>query len=181
MNGYPQRYFDYIDSPRGKIPTVALSYLSAGAKLNRLEDIEAGHALSADVTGEGLRNFSEGLRVITPFEAGTRFYSIGRNFDYTLFEYFITDKAGHSQNMQKAVQSLERMDEFLRGILHTFDDEKDVLLFISDHGNIEDLSTRSHTRNPVPLIAIGGRRSFFSERVSALTDITPALIGFFSE
>ena len=180
-NGYPQRYFDYINSPRGKTPTIALAYLAAGGKLNTIADIEGGLALSADFTNEGLKSFSDRLQVITPQEAGRRFYSIGWEFDYTLFEYFISDKAGHSQSMQKAVEALERMDGFLGGILELFDDKKDVLLFVSDHGNIEDLSTRSHTRYPVPLIVVGDRRKFFSDRISKLTDITPTIVDFITE
>jgi hypothetical protein len=181
VNGFPQRYFDYINAPRGKTPTIALSYLAAGGRLNTVEDIEAGQALSADLTNEGLKSFSDRLQVITPMEAGRRFYTIGQNFDFTLFEYFISDKAGHSQSMQKSVEALERMDGFLGGILGSFNDREDILLFISDHGNIEDLSTRSHTRNPVPLIVAGDRRGFFSDRIKTLIDITPALIEFISQ
>ena len=181
VNGFPQRYFDYINSPRGKTPTIALSYLAAGGRLNTVEDIEAGQALSADLTNEGLKSFSDRLQVITPMEAGKRFYAIGQKFDFTLFEYFISDKAGHAQSMQKSVEALERMDGFLGGILGSFNDREDILLFISDHGNIEDLSTRSHTRNPVPLIVVGDRRGFFSDRIKTLTDITPALIEFISQ
>lgn len=180
VNAFPQRYFDYIHSPRGKTPTVALSYLAAGGRLNTIEDIEAGKALSADFTNEGLKSFGHRLEVISPFEAGKRFYNIGRSFDYTLFEYFFSDKAGHSQALKGAVDVLERMDDFLAGILEQFDQREDLLLFVSDHGNIEDLSTKSHTRNPVPLLVVGDRRKFFSDRIKALTDVTPALVDFVS-
>ncbi|HTY10658.1 MAG TPA: metalloenzyme [Bacteroidota bacterium] len=177
-NGFPKRYFDYINSPRGKTPVVALSYLSSGRKLNTVDDIAAGSALSADCTNEGLNTFGYHLPVLSPFEAGKRFYEIGRSYDFTVFEYFFSDKAGHSRSMKTAVDVLERIDGFLGGILHSFDDEHDILLFISDHGNIEDLSTKSHTRNPVPLILVGSQRRFFSERISKLTDVTPAVESF---
>jgi hypothetical protein len=180
VNGFPQRYFDYISSPRGKTPTVALSYLAAGGRLNTIDDIEAGTAISADITNEGLKSFSHRLQIISPFEAGKKFYNIGRSFDYILFEYFFPDKAGHLQTMKGAVDVLERMDGFLAGILEAFDQREDILLFVSDHGNIEDLSTKSHTRNPVPLLVVGDRRKFFSDRIDALTDITPALVDFIS-
>jgi len=54
-------------------------------------------ALSADFTNEGLNTFGYQLPVMSTFEAGRRFYKIGRSFDFTLFEYFFSDKAGHSQ------------------------------------------------------------------------------------
>src|SRR5208283_5461816 len=166
VNGFPAKYFDYINSPRGRTPVVALSYLSAG------------RALSADFTNEGLNTFGYRLPVMSPFEAGRRFYEIGRSFDFTLFEYFFPDKAGHSQRMKESVEVLERMDGFLAGILDSFDDQNDILFFVSDHGNIEDLSTKSHTRNPVPLIVVGSRRKFFSDKIKKLTDVTPTLASF---
>ena len=180
INAFPSKYFDYINSPRGKTPVAALSYLSAGRVLNTIEDIASGRALSADFTNEGLNTFGYQLPVMSPFEAGRRFCEIGRSFDFTLFEYFFSDKAGHSQKMKDAVDVLERMDGFLAGILDSFDDQNDILLFVSDHGNIEDLSTKSHTRNPVPLIVVGSRRKFFSDKIKKLTDVTPTIVSFLS-
>ena len=177
-NAYPQRYFDYISSPRGKIPVVAMSYLAAGGELNTLKELENGEGLSADITGEGLKSFNSAIRPMLPQEAGERFYRLGRPRDLILFEYFLTDKAGHDQSMSRAVDALERIDGFLGGILRLIDPRKDTILFVSDHGNIEDLTTRSHTRNPVPMIVFGEGRDFFCSRVRRLTDITPAVTGF---
>jgi len=181
VNGFPKKYFDYINSPRGRTPVVALSYIAAGRALNTIEDIAAGKALSADFTNEGLNTFGYQLPVMSTFEAGRRFYKIGRSFDFTLFEYFFSDKAGHSQKMKSSVDILQRMDGFLAGILDSFDDRNDILLFVSDHGNIEDLSTKSHTRNPVPLIVVGSQRKFFCDKIKRLTDITPAIVSYLSE
>ncbi len=181
VNAFPQKYFDYINSPRGRTPVIALSYLSAGKRLNTVEDIAFGKALSADFTNEGINTFGYHLPVLSGFEAGRRFYEIGRSYDFTLFEYFFSDKAGHSQKMKSAVDVLQRMDGFLAGVLDSFDDRNDILMFVSDHGNIEDLSTRSHTRNPIPLIVIGDRRKFFSDKIKKLTDVTPAIASFLSQ
>ena len=180
-NAFPQRYFDYLNSPRSKTPTVALAYLAAGGKLNTMPDLEAGGALSADITNAGLKSFSEELETLSPYDAGRRFHRLGQASDFTLFEYFFSDKAGHAQSMEKAVEVLECMDGFLGGILQSFEMERDLLLFVSDHGNIEDLTTKSHTRNPVPLIVVGARRNFFIKRVRSLTDVTPALLEFISK
>jgi len=51
-------------------------------------------------------------------------------------------------------------------------------VLISDHGNIEDLSTKGHTRNPVPCIAIGSRHEEFAREIKNLTHITPTIIRF---
>ena len=181
VNAFPQRYFDFINSPRGKTPTVAFSYLSVGRRLNTIEDIVAGKALSADFTNEGLNSFGYTLPILSPHQAGKRFYEIGKSFDFTLFEYFFSDKAGHFQKIKTAVDVLERMDSFLSGILESFNHDDDILIFISDHGNLEDLSTKSHTRNPVPLIVVGKKRKYFSDNIKKLTDVTSTIVSFLSK
>jgi bisphosphoglycerate-independent phosphoglycerate mutase (AlkP superfamily) len=55
------------------------------------------------------------------------------------------------------------------------DFERTTLVVTSDHGNIEDLSTRSHTQNPVPLMARGWAANAFAG-ASSLTDVTPAIV-----
>ena len=51
------------------------------------------------------------------------------------------------------------------------------MLLTSDHGNIEDLSTRSHTRNPVPLMAWGPGATDVLRRCRDITHVTPAVLG----
>jgi bisphosphoglycerate-independent phosphoglycerate mutase (AlkP superfamily) len=64
-----------------------------------------------------------------------------------------------------------------------------LILLTSDHGNLEDLSTRRHTRNDVPLLLIGSpelRGTFIDHLHDAtasrekpdLTDITPTILKF---
>jgi bisphosphoglycerate-independent phosphoglycerate mutase (AlkP superfamily) len=50
------------------------------------------------------------------------------------------------------------------------------VILTSDHGNIEDLSTRSHTLNPVPTIVWGASSQQVANRISSLADITPAIL-----
>lgn len=180
-NGYPQRYLDYILGPKGRVPAIALSYLSAGGRLNSHEQIKQRRAVSADIAGSRWQELGHPDVLPTPpAEAGALFHQLGREYDLTFFEYFVTDHAGHSQEMPLAVDMLERMDGFLEGMLSSFDMEKDLLLMISDHGNIEDLSVKTHTMNPVPLIVIGRSHPQFSSRIRDLTHITPAVISYFS-
>lgn len=179
-NGYPKRYFDYIFGPRGKVPTIALSYLSAGKSLNSHIEIIHHQAVSADIAGTRWKELGHPEVPSTePKEAGRMFTSFGEKYDLVFFEYFLPDHAGHSKDMNMAIEVLERMDGFLKGILDTFDRNNDIVLMISDHGNIEDLSTKSHTRNPVPLIVIGKRHHYFSSRIKKLTDITPTILSYF--
>ena len=64
--------------------------------------------------------------------------------------------------MAVAVETLERFDGLLGGVLEDFDHRECTLILTSDHGNIEDLSTKSHTRNPVPCIVAGSKRKELS-------------------
>lgn len=181
-NGYPQRYFDYIFGPKGKVPTIALAYTSTGKSLNTHTAIKNREAISADISGTRWKELGHpDVEPMPPQEAGALFYRLGQNVDLIFFEYFVTDHAGHSQELGIAVDMLERMDAFIDGILQDFNFEKDIIFIISDHGNIEDLSVKTHTRNPVPLIVIGNRHSYFSSRIKSLVDVTPTIISYFDK
>jgi 2,3-bisphosphoglycerate-independent phosphoglycerate mutase len=179
-NGYPQRYFDYIFGPKGKVPTIALSYLSTGNELNTHESVNAKTAVSADISGTRWKELGHSeIEPTTPSEAGILFSQLAKRYDLIFFEYFISDHAGHSQDMTMAIEVLERMDGFISGILENFDWTNDILLMISDHGNIEDLSIKTHTKNPVPLIVLGKNHMYFASRVKNLTHITPTILSYF--
>jgi hypothetical protein len=177
VNAYPKQYHEAIESRKLRYTVTTLSSVLSGMPLRGYEELRAGDALAADITGERWGQLGyDHLPVVTPGQAGDRFYSISRQCDFTLFEYFLTDHAGHSRKMSAAVEVLERLDGFIGGVLRNFDHTDSLLLFTSDHGNIEDLSTRSHTRNPVPLILVGRHHQQLGERVKSLTQITPAIV-----
>ena len=68
------------------------------------------------------------------------------------------------------------LTRFVRSVLETADLTRQTVIITSDHGNIEDAATRSHTLNPVATLAFGPARDFVSSRVHVLTDITPAIV-----
>jgi bisphosphoglycerate-independent phosphoglycerate mutase (AlkP superfamily) len=49
----------------------------------------------------------------------------------------------------------------------------------ADHGNIEAMNDRSHTRNPVPFVAFGPQAAAIRERVETLVDVMPAVLAAF--
>jgi bisphosphoglycerate-independent phosphoglycerate mutase (AlkP superfamily) len=61
-------------------------------------------------------------------------------------------------------------------VLEASDLSRLTVVLTSDHGNIEDLSTRSHTLNSVATLAFGLASEHFASRVRSLTDITPAIV-----
>ena len=52
------------------------------------------------------------------------------------------------------------------------------LVITSDHGNVEDLSHRHHTLNPVPTLVIGAARAAFGQGLSDLTHFAPAILSY---
>jgi len=55
------------------------------------------------------------------------------------------------------------------------------MLVVSDHGNVEDLSTGTHTVNPVPALIIGREARKFSGSIKSLEDITPLIVEILSK
>ena len=80
--------------------------------------------------------------------------------------------------MQAAEKLLVTFDQVLGGLLETWDDEQGMILITSDHGNMEDLSTRRHTANPVPALLVGEPilRDEFTSGLTDLTGIAPAIL-----
>ena len=176
-NAYPRQYFEYLRSPKYRPTVFPFAWLSAGNELNGSEALLSGRAVSADITNErwsGL-GYSD-MPVISPREAGRRLVKMTREYDFVLYEFFFTDHAGHSESMTEALKILGPLDLLFGGIMDEFDREKMLLVITSDHGNIEDISTRSHTRNPVPLIAAGSRHREVTSGPQKITDVAPALL-----
>ena len=150
-----------------------MAVTSAGLRLFNKDDLFAGRALSADFTGAGWANmlgFPE-APVLTPSAAGRRLAELSHQYDFSLFEYWSTDYAGHKQDMTWAVQQLEMFDDVLGGLVEAWQDAQGLVLITSDHGNMEDLSTRRHTSAKVPAILVGSpsAREHFAANLVDLT------------
>ncbi len=179
LNAYPPRYFDGVDSGKRLYSAIPLAVTSAGLPLFTKDDLFAGRALSADFTGEGwtqMLGFPD-APVLAPQAAGRRLAEVSRAYDFSLFEYWASDYAGHRQDMPWAERQLGVLDQVLRGLLDAWDDFEGLVLITSDHGNMEDLSTRRHTDANVPGLLFGSRRSrqAFAEGLADLTGIAPAI------
>ena len=173
-NAYPDRFFRYAEA-RNRWTATTFMARAAGVRLRRADDLRAGRALAADLTGEGWqRLFDPNLDPVPEAEAGRRLAALMDKHSFVLYEHFATDKAGHSQDADRARLVLTALDRFFGGVLDAL--PPDALLVVSsDHGNVEDLSTKSHTRNPVPLVAWGPGADTFA-RAESLLDVTPAVV-----
>lgn len=179
VNAYPSAYFQGIHSGRRLYSSIPLAVTKAGLTLRRAEDLMAGKAIGADFTGQGWRErlgHSE-TPLLSPPEAGRRLAELSAGLDFAFFEYWLTDYVGHGQEMDAAVRLLEQFDAVLGGLLSAWDDENGLVLLTSDHGNLEDVSTRRHTASPVPLLLVGNARA--REKFSGVKDLTgvaPAIL-----
>ena len=61
-------------------------------------------------------------------------------------------------------------------MLEATDRDETLVVVASDHGNLEDLRTRSHTKNPVPTMLWGTGRAAVADGIHTLADIAPALL-----
>jgi len=170
-NSYPVAYLDALKlarrstgPPEFTLPPAALRRMKASAStlafaaghvpLRTLEDARAGLGLTHDVTGERARARGLDTPQRTPTEAAHIFWRVAAEADFTFFEHYLADEAGHAQDFDAAREALDTFDAFARAVVATRPEDARVLI-CSDHGNVEDLSQRSHTRNAVPVLYFG--------------------------
>lgn len=177
-NAYTPQFF--AEKQRWKSATTC-AIEAANLPFRKLPDLLGRQAVFHDFTNRSLieRNFD--VPLFSPVEAGEILAELTAAHRFTLYEYFITDKIGHAQDFGKAEEYLPPLAEFLRETLRGIDTETTTVILTSDHGNIEDLSIRTHTLNDVPTIVWGRKRLEISEQIKDLTDITPAIIRLLSE
>lgn len=189
-NAFPKRFFDYFSQHKSRLTVTTLSCITSGTPLLQSRDLIAGRGVSADITNQGWVQLGyPNIARIEPEEAGRRLTQLSSEYDFVLFEYWKTDHAGHSMNMAAAVEVLELFDAMVSGILKYLNVRRTLLLITSDHGNIEDISTKSHTRHPVPTFLYGLAHERVASRLSAprqkaapdLTRVTPVLVEYILE
>ncbi len=153
-----------------------LSALAAGIELLTTEDLARGQAVYWDITHE-VGPALLGREVpppIPPEQAGRNLANLMNKFDLVLFESFLTDLSGHGRLPIPPSRVVQTVDRFLEGLLEALP-EGVTLVLSSDHGNLEDVSTKTHTRNPVPLLVVGPGWECFLD-AKALTDVTPGIM-----
>ncbi|WP_312563078.1 metalloenzyme [Anaerospora sp.] len=178
-NMYSPDYQELVRQRKRRHSVTTLVIMGAGIGLPSLPEMQQGQAVCQDLTNEVLLPFAmPGISAITPTEAGRRLVELAEQHHFTMFEYFQTDRYGHKQNWIAAERVVNQLDEFLLAVQSSA--SADTLIIItSDHGNFEDLSVKTHTRNPVPTIIIGSRCQEVAAQIRSLTDITPAILTLF--
>lgn len=172
-NTYTKRFF--AERPRWISATTA-AVEAAGLRFNTVADLDAGRAVYQDFTNGMLIERGETVSLRTPEEAGAILANIAGGHQFALYEYFITDKIGHAQDMKAARSVLQGLARYIRALLQQLDLKSTTVLLTSDHGNIEDLGVRNHTLNLVPTLIWGKDCDYFASRIRSLADITPVIV-----
>ena len=173
-NLYPPGYFRAVAAGRQRENVPVYAAKAAGLRLKTLEDYRQGAAVGVDLSGNYLRKLDASLPQFTPRELGRQLAAVAQRADFTFFDFWPTDGTGHRASFGEAVALVENLDAFLAGVVESLGDV--TLLLTSDHGNLEDKTTRSHTLAPVPLLVLGSQASVF-DGASSLLDVAPGVRG----
>jgi 2,3-bisphosphoglycerate-independent phosphoglycerate mutase len=161
-NYYPERYLAALESGKTRLNAIASAALSAGAKLEAESGLGLApmfHTPTQPTDPAQIRHWAAEL--------------MNSSANVTIFDQWWTDHLGHEMDIPAAQAFLLRLEQFCAECMRQKAPDT-LFLVTSDHGNFEDLTTKSHTRNPVPLVAWGQGATHFAQ-ADSLTDIAPAI------
>jgi hypothetical protein len=175
-NAYPEEVFS--DAKRGRGPLRAgppIAALGAGVMNRHTPELLRGEAVASEIVNDGWRQQLKRteLPVITAHQAGRNLAQLAEQHDLTLFAHYTTDHVGHTRDFASAVKAVERVDDFLGGILAAANDLEIILA--GDHGNLEDVRV-GHTTNPAVGLFVGRRHRELAARATSLMDVAPLLL-----
>jgi 2,3-bisphosphoglycerate-independent phosphoglycerate mutase len=176
-NAYSQEFFLLPDKIRSRITSVTTAAtLTAGLPFLLADDILSGRSLYHDFTNMALRQRGYNIPIFSPDFAGRQLALLSQEYDFCLYEYFLTDHVGHLGDFALAISEIKKIETFLTAILEHTDLRSTVVILCSDHGNMEDMSVNVHTMNLVPTIVWGDVPRELITSIQCLTDVTPFIL-----
>lgn len=176
VNAYPKVFFEYIESGKKRLSVTSLSCQMSDVYLNKSTELRKGNALSAEIDNKYWKEkLGYKIKIIKPETAAKRLLKIASQNHFTLFEHFHTDHLGHGRNFETLEERLNVLDNFLFYILNNLPDNLSLLI-CSDHGNLEDVSVKTHTLNPALTISAGKYADRLSQRITNLSHIKDAIL-----
>ncbi len=183
-NAFGDGYWQAVAARRIRRSASVIAAEGAGIRFRDEQDLRAGLAVPWDITGAAMRRRGVSAPPLSPEAAGATLVRLAGDHQLVFFETFLPDLAGHGRwiaddadgaeqaadgDRRSAVEQIHaamaRIDGLLGGVLAAMRPE-DTLLVTSDHGNVESLSAPAHTRNPVPLLAVGPGAPLFAQVTS---------------
>ncbi len=160
-------------APTSRLSVTSHAFQACGKPFRSIHQIEGGEALYHDFTNEELRKNGYDVPLFTPEQAGDILVQLAMQYDFTLYEHFMTDVVAHRGNPEEIREQIAKLSDFVRTILDLVDPLSTTVIITSDHGNVEDISVKTHTRNPVPLIWNVSPSVPSGENLNGITEITP--------
>lgn len=175
-NAYLPGYADAVAARRLRHTAATWAVLQTGLPLRGVSNLLAGTAVSWDIDQRLARTRPdcEALPIIAPETAGLRLAQLAHAYDLVAFETYLPDLAGHGRIPHTPAQALQLADGLLCGVVRALR-PGDTLIVTSDHGNSEDMTSSVHTRNPVPLLAVGPGMAACDD-VSSLDQVAHAVL-----
>ncbi len=104
-----------------------------------------------------------------------------KDYAFVALNFANMDLVGHSGNYAATVKAVETIDQSLAQIVPAALKNGYTVLITGDHGNAEYMiedgeECPSHTRNPVPILAISDNKLAFKEKTGGLQDIAPTIL-----
>lgn len=179
-NAYPDQFFTYLEKGKRRLNTTALMCLLSNTRLNTLYEILNRTALTPYITNERLNiKLKLSLPSLSVNKAADILINQTKKHTLTVYEYYFTDYFGHNRYSDEMEYNLLLLDKFIISILEKIDQDKDLTLLIcSDHGNIEDLSVKTHTYNPALTITKGKFAENFFNEIKNLSDIKHVILKY---
>ena len=179
LNTFRPRFFQTnAEHLVSKLSVTTLANLYANLSFFSFDDLAQRQSIYHDLTNQSLIEKGFNVPVFTPEEAGEILVRRSRDFFFLLFEYFQTDRAGHGQDFSFALNEIVKLERFLLSVLKQINLSDTLLIITSDHGNLEDLSTKSHTFNQVFTLLFGKGSHQLKCSLKSICDVSPGILSF---
>jgi hypothetical protein len=191
-NPFGPGYWQALAARRLRRSASVIAATGADLRFRDGDDLRNGRAVSWDVTNAAMRARDIGAPLVTPAQAGANLAQLAGDHDLVFYESFLPDLAGHGRltteqgdgliqqdgiahspveaQIRHAIGLLDRLIGGALGAMRA----TDTLIMTSDHGNVESLAAPTHTRNPVPLLAVGPAARAFAE-VASIAEVADAI------
>ncbi len=177
INAYPPIYFELgPEHLKHRLSVTSHATLASGFRFFNFDDVLQEQAIYQEFTNRALIAKGFQLPLFTPEKAGEILARAIQKFDFSLYEYFQTDHAGHAQNFATALQELIKLEALVLTFLKNIDLSRTLVILTSDHGNIEDLSVRTHTYNPAMTLLWGPQTDELACQLHSIQDVTPQIL-----
>lgn len=181
-NAYTKEYLENVEKELAPLSASSYTILAANENFRLFDKLKIGKAVFMDITNEILIKRGYKIKKISPKKASANLLNIVKEYDFVLYEYFLTDYFGHGKGSIKDVKKiLKNINNFIKHFVLNMNSNT-TLIITSDHGNIENIKVKPHTENPVPLIVISKKKKiidFLYNNIESIVDVTPQIVNLF--